>query len=134
VRSPCGEVWLDDITINGDKEDFGRDPGWDQLNNRRTYTTTLVRPRFDFGYSPTRHAGGKGIGELGGVIFRGDCRSPDKMASYADRLDELTLDKPLRASGKVPAHFQRPFVKRRSVQSTRKAVPCQGVAWRSSFW
>src|SRR5205085_4790618 len=29
------------------------------------------------------------------------CRYADKMASYADRLEELTLDKPLRASGKV---------------------------------
>src|SRR5262249_2370353 len=96
-----GEVWLDDVIINGDKEEFSRDPGWDQLNNRRTYTTTLVRPRFDFGYSATQHAGGKAVGELGGVIFRGDCRFGDKMASYADRLEELSLDKPLRASGKV---------------------------------
>jgi hypothetical protein len=96
-----GEIWLDDLTINGDREEFNRDPGWDQLHNRRTYTTSLVRPRFDFGYSPTHYAGGKGVGELGGVIFRGDCRYPDKMASYADRLDDLTLEKPLRASGKV---------------------------------
>ncbi|HJZ99302.1 MAG TPA: hypothetical protein VKE70_22480 [Candidatus Solibacter sp.] len=35
------------------------------------------------------------------MIFRGDCRFGDKMASYADRLEELSLDKPLRASGKV---------------------------------
>jgi hypothetical protein len=96
-----GEVWLDDITINGDKEDFSSDPGWDALNHRRTYTTKVVRPRFDFGYSATHNAGGKSTGELGGLVFRGDCRFPDKMAYYADRLDELNLDKPLRASGKV---------------------------------
>jgi hypothetical protein len=96
-----GEVWMDDVTVNGQLEDFGRDPGWQGFQNRRTYTTTLVRPRFDFGYSLTNHAGGKGPGELGGLVFRGDCRFPDKMASYADRLDELTLDKPLKASGKV---------------------------------
>ena len=96
-----GEVWLDDITINGEKEDFSRDPGWDEHDNRRTYTTNIVRPRFDFGYSPTHHAGGKNAGELGGLVFRGDCRFPEKMASYADRLGELTLEKPLRASGKV---------------------------------
>jgi hypothetical protein len=96
-----GEVWLNDITVNGDKEDFSNDPGWDALNNRRTYITKVVRPRFDFGYSATHFAGGKSTGELGGLVFRGDCRFPEKMAYYADRLDELSLDKPLRASGKV---------------------------------
>jgi len=96
-----GEVWLNDITVNGDKEDFSSDPSWDALNNRRTYTTKVVRPRFDFGYSATHFAGGKSSGELGGLVFRGDCRFPQKMAYYADRLDELSLDKPLRASGKV---------------------------------
>lgn len=96
-----GEVWLDDVTINGVTEDFGRDPGWDGFHNRRSYETKQVRPRFDFGFSPTHHAGGRAAGELGGVIYRGDCRYPERMASYADRLDELTLEKPLRASGKV---------------------------------
>jgi hypothetical protein len=96
-----GEMWLDDLTINGEKEDFGRDPGWDGLHNRRTHTTTNIRPRFDFGWSPTRFAAGLKGGELGGQVFRGDCRYPDRMASYADRLNELTLEKPLRASGKA---------------------------------
>ncbi|HKB35341.1 MAG TPA: hypothetical protein VKD72_02740, partial [Gemmataceae bacterium] len=96
-----GEVWLGDVTVNGTAEDFSRDPGWDQLNNRRTSTSSLVRPRFDFGYSPTHFAGGKGKGELGGVIFRGDCRFPERMAYYADRLESLTLDRPLKASGKI---------------------------------
>jgi hypothetical protein len=96
-----GEIWLDDVTVNGVKEDFSRDPGWDQLHNHRTHMTTNIRPRFDFGFSATRFAGGRGSGEMGGLIFRGDCRYPQKLASYADRLDDLTLDKPLRAAGKV---------------------------------
>jgi hypothetical protein len=96
-----GEVWLDDITINGQKEDFTNDPGWEGKRNRITYETTIVRPNFSFGFSPTRFAGGQGDGELGGLVFRGDCRYPEKMACYADRLSELTLDEPLRASGKV---------------------------------
>lgn len=95
------EVWLDDLTINGRKEDFRNDPGWDSLHNRHTYETKKVRPRFDFGFSPTRYAAGRGEGELGGLIFRGDCRYPEKMAYYADRLEELNLSKPLKASGKV---------------------------------
>jgi hypothetical protein len=96
-----GDFWIDDVTINGVFDDFSRDPKWNELNNRRTYTTTMVRPRFDFGFSPTRWAGGVGVGELGGVVYRGDCRYPQRMACYAERLDQLTLGKPLRASGKV---------------------------------
>jgi hypothetical protein len=96
-----GEVWFDDVTIDGRKEDFVKDPGWDGFHNRRSYETTNIRPRFDFGYSPTRFAGGRDKGELGGLIFRGDCRYPERMAYYGDRLDALTLAKPLKASGKV---------------------------------
>jgi hypothetical protein len=96
-----GEVFIDDVTINGEKDDFARDPGWEGLNNRRTYETADIRPRFDFGYSPTHHAGGQRTGELGGLVFRGDCRYADKMAGYGDRLKPLTMEKPLRASGKV---------------------------------
>ncbi|MBI1918656.1 MAG: hypothetical protein HYS12_28515, partial [Planctomycetes bacterium] len=95
-----GEVWLGDVTVNGAAEDFSRDPGWDGLNNRRSYSSSVVRPRFDFGYSPTHNAGGQGKGEMGGLVFRGDCRFEGRMAYYADRLEELTLDKPLKASGR----------------------------------
>jgi hypothetical protein len=96
-----GELWLDDFVINGEKENFDRDPAWDQFQNRRTYTSTNIRPRFDFGYSTSHHAGGLSGGELGGLVFRGDCRYPERMASYGDRLGELNLEKPLRASGKL---------------------------------
>jgi WD40 repeat protein len=95
-----GEVWIDDVTVNGETERFDRDPNWDGSGNRRTYMTKLVRPRFDFGYSPTNFAGGK-AGEMGGLIFRGDGRYPHMMAFYGDRLDNLTLAKPLRASGRL---------------------------------
>ena len=96
-----GEVWIDDVTINGTTSDFSQDPGWEGLNNRRTYQSVIVRPRFDFGLSPTNFAAGAKSGELGGVIFRGDCRYPDKIACYADRLERLSSKKPLRAAGKV---------------------------------
>jgi hypothetical protein len=96
-----GELWLDNLIINGEREDFSKDPNWEGFQNRRTYLTEIIRPQFDFGFSPTHFAGGKSKGELGGVIFRGDCRYPERMASYADRLEELTLEKPLRVSGKV---------------------------------
>jgi hypothetical protein len=97
----AGEVWVDDVTLDGQTDDFARDPGWEGRDNRRTYQTADVRPRFDFGYSPTRHAGGRAAGELGGLVFRGDCRSAEKLAAYGDRVGPLTLDRPLKASGKV---------------------------------
>jgi hypothetical protein len=96
------EVWFDDIAINGGPvETFDRDPQWDGFHNRQTTETRLVRPWFDFGFSDTHFAEGKGKGELGGQIFRGDCRYPERMASYGDRVERLTLQKPLKASGKI---------------------------------
>jgi hypothetical protein len=96
-----GDVWLQDLTIQGLPEDLSHDPGWDARDNRRAYTTKIVRPFFDFGYRPTHYAGGGAAGELGGLVFRGDCRFPERMAFYADRLQELNLDKPLHASGRA---------------------------------
>jgi hypothetical protein len=96
-----GQAWLDDLMVLGERESFDADPKWDASGNRRTYTTTDIRPRFDFGFSPTRHAGGIAAGELGGLFFRGDCRYPDKIAWYGDRLSVLTANKPLKASGKI---------------------------------
>ncbi len=96
-----GEVWLDDLVINGTAENFDRDPGWEAVHNQRRYVTGNVRPRFDFGYSPTHYAGGRRAGELGGLVFRGDCRDPARLACYGDRLEPLTLNGPLRAGGKI---------------------------------
>lgn len=96
-----GALWMDDVTINGVRENFAADPAWDAQRNRVEYVSANVRPRFDFGFSPTRFAGGRAEGELGGLVFRGDCRFPARMACYGDRLAELTLEQPLRASGRV---------------------------------
>lgn len=96
-----GELWLDDVTIDGTLETFSADPGWDARGNRRTYETTNIRPRFDFGFSPTHYSGGAAAGELGGLVFRGDIRYPERMAAYGDRLEPLSLDRPLRASGTI---------------------------------
>lgn len=96
-----GGLWLDDLIINGERHDFATDPRWEGRNNRRTYTADNVRPRFNFGYSPTNLAGGKAAGEIGGLIFRGDERFPERMAYYGDRLELLTLEKPLKAAGQV---------------------------------
>jgi len=96
-----GTLWLDNVTVQGEREEFTVDPKWEGSGNRRTYETRVVRPRFDFGFSATQHAQGRAAGELGGLFFRGDCRYAERLAAYGDRLDALTLAKPLRASGKV---------------------------------
>ena len=96
------EVWLDQVVVNGGSaETFDRDPHWHGQNNRRLTQTRLVRPWFDFGFSDTLFAGGKARGELGGQIFRGDCREAARMACYGDRIGPLTLDRPLKASGRI---------------------------------
>jgi hypothetical protein len=96
-----GSLWLGDVRINGAKEPLERDPGWNGFRNRRSYTSRSVRPRFDFGYSPTGYAGGRARGECGGLLFRGDQRYPERLAYYGARLEPLTLDRPLLACGKI---------------------------------
>ncbi|MDB6036526.1 MAG: hypothetical protein JWM99_367 [Verrucomicrobiales bacterium] len=100
-----GQLWLDNITINGEADSFSSNPGWDQRGNRKTYTSTNVRPRFNFGYSSSNFAGGERAGEMGGATFRGDSREEfngRRMAYYGARLNEtLSLNQPLHAEGKV---------------------------------
>lgn len=96
-----GEVWLDDLIVNGEAEAFDEGPGWEGRGNRHTYTTYDVRPRFDFGFSDSSFAGGRNRGELGGVVFCGDIRYLKRMAYHADRLARLSIDRPLWAAGKV---------------------------------
>jgi hypothetical protein len=96
-----GELRLDDVSVVGELDGFDTDPGWDGRSNRTRYTTTSIRPRFDFGFTPSQYAGGAAPGELGGLIFRGDIRDPRRMASYGDRTGPLRLDRRLRASGRI---------------------------------
>ncbi|HEX5177324.1 MAG TPA: hypothetical protein VFV83_09860 [Chthoniobacteraceae bacterium] len=105
----AGSLWLDNLTINGVTLPFTIDPVWDQRNNRRTYMSTNVRPRFDFGYSAASNlAGGQRAGEIGGQTFRGDSRTEFnglRMASYGARLNQtFTLNHPLHADGKLGFH------------------------------
>jgi hypothetical protein len=75
-------------------ESFGLDPGWDGVNNHIVDPDPpVVRQRF--GWNPTNFAGGKGEGEIGGVVWRSATQ-----ASYGMVLDrEYTLDDTLTCSG-----------------------------------
>jgi hypothetical protein len=96
-----GELWIDDVTVLGETEWFDRDPGWDARRNRVEFETTNIRPRFNFGFSPTNFAGGNASGEFGGQVFRGDCREASRLAACGDLIGPLRLNKPFRAHGKL---------------------------------
>src|SRR4051812_10944970 len=72
-------------------ERFDRDPGWEGRNHRSTrFAPRTVRQ--DFGYSPTRHAGGRAPGEIGGLI----CPAAEP-AYYARVIPSRTFDDRLSA-------------------------------------
>ena len=96
-----GELWIDKLEVNGTNNEFETDPKWEGRNNRHTYKTLNIRPVFDFGYAASRHAGGATAGEIGGLLFRGDEREPERLAYYGDDVGELSLNDGLEASGKV---------------------------------
>lgn len=96
-----GNIWIDEVVINGVPEDFSVNPGWDAFQTVASYMSEDTRPRFAFGYSATQFAGGPIPGEIGGRLFRGDCRFPETLAYYGDPIEELSLENPLEASGKV---------------------------------
>ena len=77
-------------------QSFDQDPGWEGRNNRSSHIPPRT-VRQNFGFSPdTRHAGGRMVGELGGVIT-----PAAEPAFYAKQLSLHTLRDPLMASGKL---------------------------------
>jgi hypothetical protein len=95
------EAYLDDITINGEKEDFSSDPNWDGKGNHDLVMDTREYGAQDFGYSPdTNHAGGAKAGELGGFFQSVDPWEKQFLGYYADPVGPLTMDHKLVARGK----------------------------------
>lgn len=89
-------IYFADVQVNGQVQNFFKEPGWIGVGNRRSYEDREVTGAHDFGYSAkTSLAGGK-PGEMGGGLWRsGD------YAYYADRVGTLNLDQRLEARGKV---------------------------------
>src|SRR3954471_19973714 len=77
------------------RQDFTADPCWEGHRNRLVPDPAPVT-RQDFGHRPTRHAGGRRPGEVGGRIQRAS--TP---AWYARAIPERTLDHTLSASGRL---------------------------------
>jgi hypothetical protein len=89
-------LFFDDVRVNGQAQDFSKDPGWIGTGNRVTFEDRELTGAHDFGFSPqTSHAGGQ-PGEVGGGLWRsGD------YAYYADRVGPFHLEQRLEARGKV---------------------------------
>jgi hypothetical protein len=74
-------------------QNFDSDPNWEGVNNRITPKELPPPVSQDFGYSgKTSFAGA--MGEMGGKVTRASAP-----AFYADKIESVTLDKPLSASG-----------------------------------
>ena len=93
-------AWFDDLVLDDVKEDFTKDPVWDENGNRAKFSDRAIRPYHDFGFSETNYAGGQ-PGEVGGIVWRADEKKPEQSGYYADRVGLLSMEKPLHAEGKV---------------------------------
>jgi hypothetical protein len=91
-------VYFDDMTINGETEDFSSDPGWDGEGNRDAIKAPINYGENDFGYHALT-AGSGSRGEVGGRFWRAP--EPEHRGSYGDDVGRLTLDDKLFASGKL---------------------------------
>ena len=74
-------AYFDDLTIDGRRETFERDPQWLAQNNRAQHGDHGVHGAHRFGFSDTAFAGGQ-RGEIGGLFFS----APQMPGNYADRV------------------------------------------------
>jgi hypothetical protein len=93
------KLHLGDLTVNGKRIDLSKDPGWDSKGSRARFVENDFHARQDFGWSKTRFAGGR-RGEIGGTFWRTEPVDP-LHGYYADDVGKLTLDDPVRFSGKI---------------------------------
>ena len=89
-------VYVDDLKYDGKTVGFTDDPHWEGFGNRVSFQDREETGAHWFGFSETNLAG-KARGELGGIFWR----TEEPFAYYADRVDRLTLNDPLAASGTV---------------------------------
>lgn len=80
------QAYFDDLTVNGKKLTFDKDPQWQGENNRAEYRDGFIRTFHNYGYSQTAHINVQS-GEIGGVMWR-----DEKPSYYADKVGPFTLD------------------------------------------
>jgi hypothetical protein len=93
------ELYLGDLTVNGQPIDLSQDPHWEGRNNESRYAEPNFHGMHSYGWSQTNWAGEKS-GEIGGLFWRTE--PPDPLCSYyAADVGELTLDDPISFSGTI---------------------------------
>jgi hypothetical protein len=90
------EVYFDDLMLDNRPIELDREDAFEARGNQGTFPQRYLRPFHDFGYSPTRHAGGEAAGEIGGTIWR-----HPQGCYYGIPIPLLTLDHPFEATGRV---------------------------------
>lgn len=93
------EIYLGDLTVNGQPIDLSQDPHWEGRNNQSLYPEPNFHGMHSYGWSQTNWAG-QATGEIGGLFWRTE--PPDPLFSYyGDDVGELTLDDPISFSGTI---------------------------------
>jgi hypothetical protein len=93
------EIYLGDLTVNGQKIDLAQDPRWEGRNSHAQYPEPNFHGMHSYGWSQTNWAG-KATGEIGGLFWRTE--PPDPLFSYyGDDIGELTLEDPISFSGTI---------------------------------
>ncbi|MFC2139817.1 hypothetical protein ACFLR4_04065 [Bacteroidota bacterium] len=93
------EFYMSDLVINNKKIDLSQDPKWQGLNNRETFFERDFHSRHNYGYSQTNWAG-EVPGEIGGRFWGTEVMDP-LHSYYATDIGELTLEDPMKFSGKI---------------------------------
>ena len=89
------DAYFDDLVVDGRPLQCEAAEGWTGEGNDASFEERVIRPRHHYGFSPTSFAGGK-PGEIGELVFR-----DEKPSYYAADVGKLSLEEPLRASGRV---------------------------------
>lgn len=93
------ELYLGDLTINGEKIELSHDPHWEGRNNESQYVEPNFHGMHNYGWSQTNWAG-ESAGEIGGLFWRTEPQDP-LFSYYADDVGELTLNDPISCSGSI---------------------------------
>lgn len=93
------ELYLGDLTVNGEKIELAQDPHWQGQNNEAQYIEPNFHGMHNYGWSQTNWAG-DGAGEIGGLFWRTEPQDP-LFSYYAADVGELTLDDPISFSGTI---------------------------------
>ena len=93
------ELYIGNLTLNGERIELAQDPHWEGRNNESQYFEPNFQAMQTYGWSQTNWAGEK-TGEIGGLFWRTEPEDP-LFSYYGDDVGELSLDDPITFSGSI---------------------------------